>query len=164
MAHYTVVNFFFFVLMSRSCTCCQVWSLPFDVLLTTYDMVLADQDFLSQIPWNYAVIDEAQRLKNPSSVCLICYVFSLVLINGNMNMQWGSFLLFISQYYVLQCYCETEIIIQWVVSISIQDMTLGITGFKMYHEKFTLVSFILCFQLLNMCTRRDIWNFFPNTG
>ncbi|XP_040368322.1 probable helicase CHR10 isoform X2 [Rosa chinensis] len=43
-------------------------SLPFDVLLTTYDIALADQDFLSQIPWNYAVIDEAQRLKNPSSV------------------------------------------------------------------------------------------------
>ncbi|CAM8990986.1 unnamed protein product [Rhodiola kirilowii] len=42
--------------------------LPFDVLLTTYDVVLMDQDFLSQIPWHYAVIDEAQRLKNPSSV------------------------------------------------------------------------------------------------
>ncbi|CAB4299818.1 unnamed protein product [Prunus armeniaca] len=46
----------------------DVLSLPFDVLLTTYDMVLADQDFLSQIPWGYAVIDEAQRLKNPNSV------------------------------------------------------------------------------------------------
>jgi SNF2 family DNA or RNA helicase len=43
-------------------------SLPFDVLLTTYDIALMDQDFLSQIPWQYAVIDEAQRLKNPSSV------------------------------------------------------------------------------------------------
>ncbi|KAL5571641.1 hypothetical protein UlMin_021238 [Ulmus minor] len=42
--------------------------LPFDVLLTTYDIALIDQDFLSQIPWHYAVIDEAQRLKNPSSV------------------------------------------------------------------------------------------------
>ncbi|KAF5193933.1 Chromatin remodeling [Thalictrum thalictroides] len=42
--------------------------LPFDVLLTTYDIVLMDQDFLCQIPWHYAVIDEAQRLKNPSSV------------------------------------------------------------------------------------------------
>ncbi|WCJ27057.1 Chromatin-remodeling ATPase INO80 [Euphorbia peplus] len=42
--------------------------LPFDVLLTTYDIALMDQDFLSQIPWHYAVIDEAQRLKNPSSV------------------------------------------------------------------------------------------------
>ncbi|XP_077235394.1 SNF2 domain-containing protein / helicase domain-containing protein [Tasmannia lanceolata] len=43
-------------------------ALSFDVLLTTYDIVLLDQDFLSQIPWHYAVIDEAQRLKNPSSV------------------------------------------------------------------------------------------------
>ncbi|XP_057999585.1 probable helicase CHR10 isoform X2 [Hevea brasiliensis] len=42
--------------------------LPFDVLLTTYDVALMDQDFLSQIPWHYAIIDEAQRLKNPSSV------------------------------------------------------------------------------------------------
>ncbi|KAK7373460.1 hypothetical protein VNO80_06868 [Phaseolus coccineus] len=43
--------------------------LPFDVLLTSYDIALMDQDFLSQIPWQYAIIDEAQRLKNPSSVC-----------------------------------------------------------------------------------------------
>lgn len=46
----------------------QVSSFPFDVLLTTYDIALIDQDFLSQFPWLYAVIDEAQRLKNPSSV------------------------------------------------------------------------------------------------
>lgn len=43
---------------------------PFDILLTTYDIALLDQDFLSQIPWHFSVIDEAQRLKNPSSVCL----------------------------------------------------------------------------------------------
>lgn len=42
--------------------------LPFDVLLTSYDIALMDQDFLSQIPWQYAIIDEAQRLKNQSSV------------------------------------------------------------------------------------------------
>ncbi|KAK6918625.1 Helicase, C-terminal [Dillenia turbinata] len=42
--------------------------LPFDVLLTTYDIALIDQDFLSQVPWQYSIIDEAQRLKNPSSV------------------------------------------------------------------------------------------------
>ena len=42
--------------------------LSFDVLLTTYDIALMDQNFLSQIPWHYAIIDEAQRLKNPSSV------------------------------------------------------------------------------------------------
>ncbi|XP_052193253.1 probable helicase CHR10 isoform X2 [Diospyros lotus] len=47
---------------------CSVLSLPFDLLLTTYDIVLMDQDFLSQIPWLYAIVDEAQRLKNPSSV------------------------------------------------------------------------------------------------
>lgn len=42
--------------------------LPFDVLLTTYDIALIDQDFLSQFQWHYSVIDEAQRLKNASSV------------------------------------------------------------------------------------------------
>ncbi|KAK9757797.1 hypothetical protein RND81_01G186500 [Saponaria officinalis] len=42
--------------------------LPFDVFLTTYDIALIDQDFLSQFQWQYAVIDVAQRLKNPSSV------------------------------------------------------------------------------------------------
>lgn len=42
------------------------WS--FDVLLTTYDIALIDKDFLSQFPWHYTIIDEAQRLKNPSSV------------------------------------------------------------------------------------------------
>lgn len=53
---------------------------PFDVLLTTYDIALMDQDFLSQIPWQYAVIDEAQRLKNPSSVRkgIICSSFLLL--------------------------------------------------------------------------------------
>ncbi|XP_073260479.1 probable helicase CHR10 isoform X2 [Populus alba] len=42
--------------------------LPFDVLLTTYDIALVDKEFLSQIPWHYAIVDEAQRLKNPKSV------------------------------------------------------------------------------------------------
>ncbi|KAJ0087223.1 hypothetical protein Patl1_07009 [Pistacia atlantica] len=28
------------------------------------------QYFLSQIPWYYAIIDEAQRLENPSSISL----------------------------------------------------------------------------------------------
>ncbi|XP_020519289.1 probable helicase CHR10 isoform X3 [Amborella trichopoda] len=43
-------------------------TLPFDILLTTYDIAMLDKDFLSQIPWLFAIIDEAQRLKNPSSV------------------------------------------------------------------------------------------------
>lgn len=56
--------------ISTNFFCLNLQELPFDVLLTTYDITLLDQDFLSQIPWDYAVIDEAQRLKNPSSVCL----------------------------------------------------------------------------------------------
>ncbi|GKA97578.1 probable helicase CHR10 isoform X1 [Tanacetum coccineum] len=46
-------------------------ALPFDVFLTTYDIALIDQDFLSQIPCHYAVINEAQRLKHPSSVVFV---------------------------------------------------------------------------------------------
>ncbi|XP_019188894.1 PREDICTED: probable helicase CHR10 isoform X2 [Ipomoea nil] len=46
----------------------QMPSLPFDVLLTTYEIALIDQEFLSQVPWHYVIIDEAQRLKNTSSV------------------------------------------------------------------------------------------------
>ena len=34
----------------------QVLLLPFDLLLTTYDIALMDQCFLSQIPWHYVVI------------------------------------------------------------------------------------------------------------
>ncbi|XP_062206337.1 LOW QUALITY PROTEIN: probable helicase CHR10 [Phragmites australis] len=52
----------------KSSTTSDSNELSFDVLMTTYGIALMDQDFLSQIPWHYAVIDEAQRLKNPSSV------------------------------------------------------------------------------------------------
>ncbi|XP_035818674.1 probable helicase CHR10 isoform X4 [Zea mays] len=54
--------------VQKASTSSRSFELPFDVLMTTYDIALMDQDFLSQIPWHYAVIDEAQRLKNPSSV------------------------------------------------------------------------------------------------
>jgi chromodomain-helicase-DNA-binding protein 1-like len=47
--------------------------------MTTYDIALMDQDFLSQIPWHYAVIDEAQRLKNPSSVRTTLLIYVLIL-------------------------------------------------------------------------------------
>ncbi|KAL7158442.1 hypothetical protein ABFS83_02G143900 [Erythranthe nasuta] len=49
-------------------TSSHVPTFPFDVLLTTYDIAMIDQDFLSQFTWHYTIIDEAQRLKNPSSV------------------------------------------------------------------------------------------------
>ncbi|KAJ0087222.1 hypothetical protein Patl1_07006 [Pistacia atlantica] len=46
----------------------DVSSSPFDILLTACAIALMVQDFQSQIPWYYAIIDESQRLENPSSV------------------------------------------------------------------------------------------------
>ncbi|KAK7293403.1 hypothetical protein RJT34_16268 [Clitoria ternatea] len=73
--------------------------LPFDLLLTTYDIALMDQDFLCQIPWQYAIIDEAQRLKNPSSVLFTvlkdCYIMPRRLlmtgtpIQNNLSELWA---------------------------------------------------------------------------
>lgn len=42
-------------------------ALKFDVLLTTYEIAVRDISTLSAIPWRTLVIDEAHRLKNPTS-------------------------------------------------------------------------------------------------
>ncbi|XP_076912724.1 protein CHROMATIN REMODELING 4-like [Bidens hawaiensis] len=42
-------------------------SYKFNVLLTTYEMVLADSSHLCGIPWEVLVVDEGHRLKNSSS-------------------------------------------------------------------------------------------------
>ena len=39
----------------------------FNVLLTTYEYVLADSTFLSQLKWQFMAVDEAHRLKNRDS-------------------------------------------------------------------------------------------------
>ena len=39
----------------------------FDVLLTTYEIIIADSSVLSCIPWAAIVVDEAHRLKNATS-------------------------------------------------------------------------------------------------
>jgi Rad3-related DNA helicase len=43
-----------------------------NVLVTTYEMVLADSALLKTVDWRYTVIDEAHRLKNkvPSHLTL----------------------------------------------------------------------------------------------
>lgn len=70
--------------------CLQAISLPFDVLLTTYDIALMDQEFLSQIPWQYAIVDEAQRLKNPSSVCLTIWEICKIICKQHLIMSMAA--------------------------------------------------------------------------
>ncbi len=41
--------------------------MPFDVLLTSYELALLDADFLSRCRWRVVVVDEAHRLKNHKS-------------------------------------------------------------------------------------------------
>lgn len=41
----------------------------FDVILTTYEMILGDEDFFRyRVIWNYVIIDEAQRIKNEKTL------------------------------------------------------------------------------------------------
>ena len=42
-------------------------TLKFDVLLTTYEMVISDATALAAVPWAAIVVDEAHRLKNAGS-------------------------------------------------------------------------------------------------
>ncbi len=39
----------------------------FDVLITTFELVLKDAEQLGEIRWSYLVVDEAHRLKNNES-------------------------------------------------------------------------------------------------
>lgn len=39
----------------------------FDVIVTSYEMVVADQSFFQKFYWSYVVLDEAQRIKNELS-------------------------------------------------------------------------------------------------
>lgn len=39
----------------------------FEVLITTYELVMKDAGVLSKVKWNYMMVDEAHRLKNCES-------------------------------------------------------------------------------------------------
>jgi len=39
----------------------------YDVVVTSYDCLVADHSMLSDVPWNLVIIDEAQAIKNPAA-------------------------------------------------------------------------------------------------
>jgi chromodomain-helicase-DNA-binding protein 1 len=51
--------------------------LKFDALITTYELVLKDSDILSQIRWNFLVVDEAHRYASPA-LCSTVHSFAHV--------------------------------------------------------------------------------------
>ncbi|KAG6384457.1 hypothetical protein SASPL_155727 [Salvia splendens] len=61
----------------------------FNVLLTTYEMVLCDSSYLRGVPWEVLVVDEGHRLKNSSSKLFgLLNMFSFqhrVLLTGEFN-------------------------------------------------------------------------------
>jgi chromodomain-helicase-DNA-binding protein 1 len=59
------------------------FSRTFHVLLTTYELVLKDQELLSQTRWKQLVVDEGHRLKNASSQ-LYDVLYSLVPSGGRL--------------------------------------------------------------------------------
>jgi len=63
--------------------------LPFDVLLTTYELAMADVKFLSRMRWCYAIIDEAQRLKNANSVCALTIAFAVMMFEAYLSRPAG---------------------------------------------------------------------------
>lgn len=50
----------------------------FEALITTYELVLKDSDILSQIRWNFLVVDEAHRWVRAHCVCMHDTIYTSV--------------------------------------------------------------------------------------
>lgn len=46
--------------------------LPFEAMVTSYEMILSDVEFLSYFEWDILVVDEAHRLKNHNTALYTC--------------------------------------------------------------------------------------------
>ena len=51
-------------------------NLPFNVLLTTYELIIKDIAFLKKFAWQYLIVDEAHKLKNPDSILYQVCIYS----------------------------------------------------------------------------------------
>lgn len=55
----------------------EVLTSNFDVLITSYEMVLREKSHLKKFPWEYIIVDEAHRIKNEeSSLAQIIRIFN----------------------------------------------------------------------------------------
>ena len=54
---------FFMLNVKKSCHCVGKW----DVVVTSYEMILREKSVFKKFQWKYMVIDEAHRIKNEES-------------------------------------------------------------------------------------------------
>ncbi len=52
----------------------------FDVVVTSYEMVIKEKNHFKKFHWRYIIIDEAHRIKNENSILskvMLCYLLNL---------------------------------------------------------------------------------------
>jgi SNF2 family DNA or RNA helicase len=57
----------YFLLQTRIIKETLVFLKKWDVLVTSYEMILKEKSTLKKLPWKYMIIDEAHRIKNEHS-------------------------------------------------------------------------------------------------
>jgi len=100
--------------------------LPWDVLLTTYEIVLMDIEFISKFKFRYVVIDEAHRLKNPDSVLYTTLLTKVHMphkllltgtpIQNNLTELWA-----LLHFVMPSLYDDRELFLTWFKDLSPQN-------------------------------------------